>query len=151
MKKTIASLSFALVTLSASAGVSVSIGEPGFYGRIDLGGYAAPQLIYPQPVYAYPAPYGAAPVYLYAPPGHIKHWGKYCHQYGACNAPVYFVQERWYSNVYAPRYRNEHGHYGPRYEAHYDGHHDDHDHDRHDRDDDHRGHKNGHGHGHDRD
>jgi len=145
MKKTIASLSFAIASLSATAGVSVSIGEPGFYGRIDLGGYAAPQLIYPQPVYAYPAPYGAAPMYLYAPPGHIKHWSKHCHQYGACNAPVYFVQERWYSDVYAPRYRHDHGHYGPRS----DGHHDDHDHDRHDHGDDHRGHGNGHGHKHD--
>jgi hypothetical protein len=36
------------------------------------------------------------PVYLWVPPGHRKHWSKHCAQYGACGAPVYFVQDRWY-------------------------------------------------------
>ena len=47
-------LILAAVLLSAAtaavAQVSVTIGQPGFYGRIDIGDYPAPQLIYAQPV-----------------------------------------------------------------------------------------------------
>ncbi len=56
----------------------------------------------------------AEPVYLRVPPGHRKNWGKHCRKYGACGQPVLFVQDRWYSDVYAPRYREVH--YQPRYE-----------------------------------
>lgn len=45
-------------------GVSISIGHPGFYGRIN-----------------------------------------------ACGERVYFVQDAWYANVYAPHYRERHGHH----------------------------------------
>jgi hypothetical protein len=113
--------------------VSISVGQPGFYGQINIGGYPAPQLLYPQPVIVQPAPYGAQPLYLYAPPRHVHNWKKYCRQYGACGSPVYFVQQRWYNQVYVPQYRREHGH---GYERH------DHDHD------DRHGHGHGHGHGH---
>ncbi|CAG9932294.1 hypothetical protein [Candidatus Nitrotoga arctica] len=37
-------------TLAADVGVSVNIGQPGFYGRIDIGNYPQPQLIYPASV-----------------------------------------------------------------------------------------------------
>jgi hypothetical protein len=73
-----------------------------------LGGYPAPQLIYSQPTIVQPAPYGGAPMYVYAPPKHIKHWHKHCRRYGACGTPVYFVQEGWYNRVYAPQYRHHH-------------------------------------------
>lgn len=90
--------------------VSISVGQPGFYGHINIGGYPAPRLIHSQPVYVQPAPYGAAPMYIHAPPKHVKHWHKHCHRYGACGAPVYFVQDRWYESVYVPEYRHRHGH-----------------------------------------
>lgn len=96
--------------IAADVGVSVSIGQPGFYGHIDLGNVPQPQLIYAQPVIIQPVPVGVIrqPVYLRVPPGHEKNWGKHCRKYNACGQPVYFVQENWYNNVYAPRYRDEH-------------------------------------------
>jgi hypothetical protein len=104
-----ATLLMMTVSYSHADNVSISVGQPGFYGRIDVGGYPAPQLIYSQPVFAQGAPYGGSPVYLYAPPKHIHHWDKYCRRYGACGAPVYFVQDRWYKQVYVPQYRHGHG------------------------------------------
>ena len=78
-------------------GVSINIGQPGFYGRIDIGTFPAPAVIYPQPMVIVPSPVAVVqrPIYLYVPPGHQKHWAKHCAQYGACNQPVYFVQESW--------------------------------------------------------
>ena len=106
----------ALVTLAGSAlaadiGVSVNIGQPGFYGRIDLGNAPQPQLIYSAPVVIQPVPVGIVmqPVYLRVRPGDERDWGKHCRQYNACGQPVYFVQDNWYQNVYAPRYRGERG------------------------------------------
>ncbi|WP_428424946.1 hypothetical protein [Methylibium sp.] len=135
--------------LAADVGVSVSIGQPGFYGRIDIGNYPQPQLIYPQPVVIAPAPYAAVqrPIYLRVPPGHAKDWHRYCGRYGACGQPVYFVQDGWYRDVYAPHYREEHR--GPDRRDERGGRDD-----RGDRGDrgDHRGPGNGkgHGHGHDK-
>ena len=40
-----ATLAAAALSTPAAAQVSVSIGQPGFYGRIDIGGYPAPALI----------------------------------------------------------------------------------------------------------
>lgn len=119
--------------LAADVGVSVSIGQPGFYGRIDIGNYPQPQVIYPQPVVFAPAPYAVVqrPIYLRVPPGHAKNWGKHCGRYAACGQPVYFVQDGWYQNVYAPHYREDHRH--DRRDR------------RDDRDDDHRGKGRGHG------
>jgi len=51
----------------------------------------------------------AAPIYLHVPPGHARHWARHCAQYNACGRPVYFVQDRWYNQVYVPHYRSEHG------------------------------------------
>lgn len=139
---------------AADVGVSVSIGQPGFYGHIDIGNVPKPQLIYPQPVVIQPVPVGVTyqPMYLYVPPGHAKHWGKHCHRYNACGRPVYFVQDNWYNNVYVPHYR-QHGH--DRGEQRGGDRHHDHGSERHHQGDDHgehhgngrgRGHGNGHGH-----
>ncbi len=94
-------------TLAADVGVSVSIGQPGFYGQIDIGNYPRPQVIYAEPVIIQRVPVGVVrqPVYLHVPPGHAKNWSKHCHRYDACGRPVYFVQDRWYNEVYVPRYR----------------------------------------------
>ncbi len=51
-----ATLAAAALSTPAAAQVSVSIGQPGFYGRIDMGGYPAPALIYPEPMIIRPAP-----------------------------------------------------------------------------------------------
>jgi len=91
---------------AADIGVSVNISQPGFYGRIDIGRVPSPVLIYPQPVIIEqrPAYMVRQPIYLRVPPGHEKQWHKYCARYQACGQPVYFVQEGWYRDVYAPRY-----------------------------------------------
>lgn len=102
-------LAATIAATSASAAVTVSIGQPGFYGRIDVGDYPAPQLIYAQPVIIERARYvQARPIYLRVPPGHARNWGKHCRRYNACNQEVYFVQDSWYNNQYAPRYRQQH-------------------------------------------
>jgi hypothetical protein len=89
----------------AEVGVSIRIGEPGFYGAIDIGDFPSPRLIYGQARIIAPGPHHGRPLYLHVPPGHAKHWDKHCHQYNACAHPVYFVEERWYYDTYVPRYR----------------------------------------------
>jgi hypothetical protein len=98
----------------AQTNVSVSIGQPGFYGRIDIGDYVPRPVVYaPQPVIITPAPqYIAEPVYLRVPPGHRKHWARFCGRYGACGRPVLFVRDEWYTNTHAPRYREYYGQRG---------------------------------------
>jgi len=113
MKKLL--LATALLALAGSVhcadvAVSVTVGQPGFYGHIDIGGMPPPQLVYARPV-VIQQPVGVVyqPVYLRVPPGHEKNWRKHCQRYNACGRPVYFVQDTWYTNVYAPQYRAEHG------------------------------------------
>jgi len=101
----------AVVATSASAlasdvGVAVSVGQPGFYGRIEVGNLPPPQLVYSRPMVVQAVPgAAAAPIYLHVPPGHAKNWRKHCAQYGACGQPVYFVHDSWYNNVYVAHYR----------------------------------------------
>ena len=116
------------VSAQAQVGVSVSVGEPGFYGQIDIGNYPRPELVYPQPVMIAPAPVGVMPppIYLHVPPGQEKHWGKHCYRYNACGRPVYFVRDRWYNNVYVPEYRTRRGHREGWHDEHHDGRHDEH-------------------------
>lgn len=99
------------LSIAADVGVSVSIGEPGFYGHIEIGSFPQPQVIYPEPVIIRRVPVGVVltPIYLHVPPGHEKHWSKHCRKYNACGQPVYFVQQGWYNNVYVPDYRKRHG------------------------------------------
>lgn len=94
--------------LAADVGVSVSIGQPGFYGRLDIGNYPQPQVIYRQPMVIERVPMDRPPIYLRVPPGHAKHWSKNCHKYNACGERVYFVKDDWYNREYAPRYQEQH-------------------------------------------
>lgn len=110
-------------TQAGDVGVSISIGQPGFYGQLDIGNYGRPPVVYGQPVYVEQRYWNPAPVYLRVPPGHANNWRKHCGRYNACARPVYFVRDDWYRNVYAPRYRQVH--------SHGRGHRDDHDHRRH--------------------
>lgn len=99
---------------AADVGLSISIGQPGFYGQIDIAQGPQPQLVYPQPVVIRRAPefVSAPPIYLHVPPGHEKHWSKHCAQYNACGRPVYFVRDDWYNNEYVPRYQHGGGDHG---------------------------------------
>jgi hypothetical protein len=112
----------------AQTNVSIDIGQPGFYGRIQLGDFGRPPVVYAQPViierHVRVAP---EPVYLRVPPGHMKNWGKHCRRYDACGRQVYFVRDEWYTNTYAPRYRETRG--GRDYDRRDDNRRDDH-HDR---------------------
>lgn len=98
---------------AAGLGVSISVGQPGFYGHIDVGDFPEPELIYPRPVVIVPPPRGVAPqpLYLHVPPGHEKNWKRHCKKYNACGRPVYFVRNQWYNKIYVPEYqaRNRHG------------------------------------------
>lgn len=111
-------LIIAIVLIAASAqaaspdvNVSVSVGQPGFYGQIDIGNAPRPQLIYAKPVVVHPAPVHVVhePIYLHVPPGHAKNWSKHCGKYNACGRPVYFVKDRWYNDVYVPHHRAQRG------------------------------------------
>jgi len=95
---------------AADVGVSVSIGQPGFYGRIDIGDYPypPPRVIYRQPRIVERVYIEREPIYLRVPPGHARNWPKFCGRYHACGEPVYFVQDNWYYNDYAPHYREIH-------------------------------------------
>lgn len=103
-------LLFTGMVYAADVGVSVSVGQPGFYGQIDIGNFPRPQVIYAQPRIVHVVPYEVqpAPLYLRVPPGHYNHWDRYCDHYHACARPVYFVQDSWYNEVYVPRYREHH-------------------------------------------
>jgi hypothetical protein len=99
---------------AADVGVSVSVGQPGFYGRIDIGDFPRPQIIYPKPIVIQPprARIVEEPIYLRVPPGHAKNWRKHCHKYDACGRPVYFVQDKWYNETYVPQYQERKGRRG---------------------------------------
>jgi len=94
----------------ADVGISIRIGEPGFYGQLDIGDYGRPHIINSRPVIVTRGYRYAAPVYVRVPPGHQRNWQKYCGRYDACGRPVYFVRDEWYRDVYAPRYRRDHDH-----------------------------------------
>jgi len=101
---------------------------PGVYGQVVIGNASPPPVVYTQPVIVQPAPVivGAPPVepiYLHVPPGHARNWHKHCHEYHACDRPVYFVRSAEYEPGYRPDH--EHGEHG-----HHDHEHGDHDRDR---------------------
>ena len=155
-----AALVAAAVPALAQTNVSISVGQPGFYGRLDLGDYGQRPVVYTQqPVIVREVRHvRSAPVYLRVPQGHRQNWSRYCGRYDACGRPVMFVRDDWYTNTYAPHYRERHHGYREvrevRYEERRDHHdrHDKHDrkHDKHERKHDKHGggHGNGHGRGH---
>ena len=117
--------------VAANIGLSVQLGEPGFFGRIDIGGAPAPEVIYPQAVvvHAPPVEMEREPIYLHVPPEHAAHWAKYCRQYNACGERVYFVKDNWYRDEYVPHYREHYarGHEEERHtEERHDERHDEH-------------------------
>jgi hypothetical protein len=137
----IATLAASLPVLAADVGVSVTVSQPGVYGRIDIGRFPQPQVVVQQPVLVYHQPRHVQPpqpVYLWVPPGHQKNWSKHCGRYGACGVPVYFVRDDWYGQQIKPKGEGRQG-----YEWR-----DDRRDDRQDNDRDNRGNGNGNGKGH---
>ena len=139
MKQAITLIALAIASVSSFAGpnvgVSVSVNQPGVYGRIDIGNAPPPVVINPQPIIIQQPPTVVVerrPIYLRVPPGHQKNWKRYCGQYAACGQPVYFVREDWYQQQYVPARERE--------RERERGHGKDHD----------KGHGKGHGRGHDK-
>jgi hypothetical protein len=110
MKRLLLAAAFALSApaLATDVGVSITIGQPGFYGHIDIGDFPPPRFVYPEPLIIERGPFLRPPVYLHVPPGHAKNWRKYCGKYNACGERVYFVRDDWYQNEYVPRYQEKH-------------------------------------------
>ncbi len=95
--------------LAADVGVSISLGQPGFFGQIDIGDFPQPRVIFREPIIIKRGiPMDRPPVYLRVPPGHAKKWRKHCHEYNACGERVLFVHDDWYEHEYVPRYREKH-------------------------------------------
>ena len=113
-------LAAALLALGASAHaqVSVAIGQPGFFGRIDIGGAPPPRVIYAQPVIVERDRYymNRPPLYLRVPAGYQRDWRHHCRAYDACGQRVFFVQDAWYNDQYVPHYWRQHG--GPPRDMH---------------------------------
>jgi len=134
MKRLLFAATLALATapaLATDVGVSISIGQPGFYGQIDIGGYPPPQIIYQEPRVIQRVSVSRAPIYLNVPPGHAKNWRKHCGSYNACGERVYFVQNSWYDRQYVPQYQKHHGdRHADRSDNHRGNKHDRHDNDR---------------------
>ena len=153
MKKLIPALALALAAVgtpafAADIGLSITIGDPRFYGQLDVGEVGRPRIINSAPVLVERRYSNLAPVYLRVPPEHARNWRRYCDRYNACTRPVYFVRDDWYRNVYAPRYREMHHRGFERREERRDDRRDER---RDDRRDDDRDRDRGHDHGHDRD
>ena len=96
---------------AADVNVSLSVGQPGFYGRIDMGDYPQPRVLYRQPRMVERVEMDRPPIYMRVPPGHAQNWRRHCREYNACGERVYFVQDNWYRHEYMPRYRDRHQDY----------------------------------------
>lgn len=98
----------AATAANVDVGVSIGISQPGVYGRIDIGRFPQPQVVYAQPVYVERPRVVVVrpePVYMWVPSGHRKNWKQHCRAYGACASPVVFVRDDWYERNVRP-----HGH-----------------------------------------
>lgn len=97
--------------------VSISVNQPGVYGRVDIG-QPLPQAAWVRPtpviVQQQPGGYQRQPIYLYVPPAHYNNWNRYCGRYNACAQPVVFVQDQWV--------RERHAQYRAGPPGHRDGH-----------------------------
>jgi hypothetical protein len=79
---------------------------PGLYGQVNIGNERPPPVVYVQPMLIEPQQTPPPPIYLHVPPGHAKNWRKYCHEYNACNRPVYFVRSQEYDPEYQRHYQD---------------------------------------------
>jgi hypothetical protein len=91
--------------LATDTNISLSIGQPELYGRIEIADYPPPRVVYRNPISVGHVADGRTPLYLHVPRSHYKSWRKNCSRYDACNERVYFVQDYWYVHEYVPRYQ----------------------------------------------
>lgn len=131
MKKLLILTALLVSPLLAVAGISINIGEPDYYGQLQIGN-ERPQLLFADPIIIHRGPGRYPPLYLRVPDYQARNWAAYCYRYNACGRPVYFVNDYWYRNTYAPRYRHHHHRdyhrdYDRRYDRHDNGHHYGHD------------------------
>lgn len=96
--------------LSYAGGLDIHVmlsGEvaPGLYGQVNLGNERPPPVVYAQPMLIEPQAVPPPPIYLHVPPGHAKNWRVHCHEYNACNRPVYFVRSQEYDPEYQRHYQ----------------------------------------------
>lgn len=108
MKRSLALLSTVFLAATVHA---QSMGQPGFYGRIEIGNAPQPPLLISNAVMGNPGVYTGEPIYMHVPPAHAYGWSRHCQLYGACDWLVYFVDNDWYANVYVPGFRS--GGYAP--------------------------------------
>jgi hypothetical protein len=88
----LAALAAGVAARPAAPAKAHTIIRPGHYGQVQVRG-EPPPLIYPVPVVAQqPAGPATHPVYLYVPPGQVRHWSQNCAKWNACERPVYFVR-----------------------------------------------------------
>lgn len=105
---TVAAATITTPAFAADVDLSLSIGQPGFYGQLDIGDYPQPQVLYRRPIMIERGQMDRPPIYLRVPPGHARNWRKHCHKYNACGERVLFVQDNWYRREYVPRYQEQH-------------------------------------------
>ena len=128
---------FTTSLFAADIGVSVSVGQPGFYGRVDVGGYSQPRVIYVQPRMVERVARDREPIYLHVPPGYARNWRNHCDEYDACGERVYFVVDSWYNHEYVSHYHEHHAEYDHEdynnndYESEHHDHHHEEDHHEH--------------------
>lgn len=107
---------FTTPLFAADVGLSISIGDPNFFGSIKIGNAIRPEVIFRDPIIiTKPRRHERLePIYLRVRPGHEKHWRKHCHEYHACGRPVFFIRDTWYRKRYESRYHEHHRHYHER-------------------------------------
>ena len=113
MKTILAAVALATATLTAPAfaenfGVSVGMGDNGYYGHIDIGNAPQPVVYNTQPVIIQQQPVYIEPAYMRVPMAHQHNWRHHCGAYNACGRPVYFVKDNWDQHTYRPHYAREH-------------------------------------------
>ena len=97
--------------VSRAGGLDIHIllsGEvaPGLYGQVNIGNERPPPVLYVQPMLIEPQQAALPPIYLHVPPEHVRHWRRHCHEYNACNRPVYFVRSQEYDPEYQRHYQD---------------------------------------------
>lgn len=100
------SVAFMLTCLGTAhatdVGVSITIGQPGAYGRVTIGNVPPPPraLIYeaPRVIVAPPTAVRVTPIYMHVPQHHAENWLLYCDDYDACGVPVYFIRNDYYQS-----------------------------------------------------
>ena len=107
---TLVAVSLVGTGLSYAGGLDIHVmlsGEvaPGLYGQVNFGNERPPPVVYAQPMLIEPQAAPPPPIYLHVPPGHARNWRVHCHEYNACNRPVYFVRSQEYDPEYQRHYQ----------------------------------------------